>query len=59
MPLQQPRLHACASCSVVLLQALNPAFSSAVISFCSGFEPIQHDLRVTDEADGSVVLAEL
>ena len=45
--------------SVVLLPALNPACSSAIIS-----KPIQdefqHDFaRMTDEADSSVVLAEL
>ena len=55
-------------CSVVLLPALNPACSSAIISsacfFSLGFKPIQdnvqHDFAgMTDEADRSVVLAEL
>ena len=52
-------------CSVVLLPALNPAcffFSKYLFSF--GFKPIQDDFqhdfaRMTDEADSSVVLAEL
>ena len=47
-----------------LLPALNPACSSAIFSSASGFEPIQDDFqhdfpRLTDEADSSVVLAEL
>ena len=52
-------------CSVVLLLALNQACSSAIIYFFSlGFKPIQDDFqhnfaRITDEADSSVVLAEL
>ena len=49
-------------CSVVLLPALNPAFSNYFFSL--GFKPIQDDsqhdfARMTDEADSSVVLAEL
>ena len=45
-------------CSVVLLPALNPACSSAIIS--SAWDDFQHDCaRMTDEADISVVLAEL
>ena len=49
---------------MVLLPALNPACSSAIISSAWGFEPIQDDFqhdfaRMTDEADSSVVLAEL
>ena len=48
---------------MVLLPALNPACSSAIL-FDLGFKSIQGDFqhsfaRVTDEADGSVVLAEL
>ena len=51
-------------CSVVLLLALNPACSSAIIFSVWGFRHIQddfqHDLaRMTDEADSSVILAEL
>ena len=51
-------------CSVVLLPALNPACSSAIISSAWGFKPVQDDfqhdfVRMTDEADSSVVLAEL
>ena len=51
-------------CSVVLFPALIPACSSAIISFSLGLKPIkvdfQHDFaRMTDEADSSVVLAEL
>ena len=49
---------------MVLLPALNPACSSANISSAWGFKPIQDDFqhdfaRMTDEADSSVVLAEL
>ena len=49
---------------MVLLPALNPACSSAIIFFSLGFKPIQDDFqhdfaRMTDEADSSVVLAEL
>ena len=49
---------------MVLLPALNPACSSAIFSSAWGFQPIQdgfqHDFaRMTDEADSSVVLAEL
>ena len=49
---------------MVLLPALNPACSSAIISSALGFQPIQDDFqhdfaRMTDEADSSVVLAEL
>ena len=48
----------------MLLPALNPACSSAIISSVLGFKPIQDDFqhdfaRMTDEADCSVVLAEL
>ena len=48
---------------MVLLPALNPACSSAIIS-SAWFQPIQDDFqhdfaRMTDEADSSVVLAEL
>ena len=48
---------------MVLLPALNPACSSAIISSAWG-QPIQDDFqhdfaRMTDEADSSVVLAEL
>ena len=54
-------------CSVVLLPALNQACSSAITCiyfFSLGFKPIQDDFqhnfaRITDEADSSVVLAEL
>ena len=51
---------------MVLLPALNPACSSAIIMyfFSLGFKPIQDDFqqdfaRMTDGADSSVVLAEL
>ena len=49
---------------MVLLPALNPACSSAIISSVWGFKPIHDDFqqdfaRMTDEADSSVVLAEL
>ena len=49
---------------MVLLPALNPACSSAVDLFSLRFQPIQDDFqhdfaRMTDEADSSVVLAEL
>ena len=49
---------------MVLLPALNPACSSAIISSAWGLKPIQDDFqhdfaRMTDEADSSVVLAEL
>ena len=49
---------------MVLFPALIPSCSSAVISLSLGFKPInvdfQHDFaRMTDEADSSVVLAEL
>ena len=49
---------------MVLLPALNPACSSAIIFFCLGFKPIQDDFQhdfsgMTDVADSSVVLAEL
>ena len=48
---------------MVLRPAPNPACSSAIITSL-GFKPIQDDFqhdfaRMTDEADGSVVLAEL
>ena len=62
-------------CSVVLLLALNPACSSAIISSawslwsfghseCNRVKSIQDDFqhefaRMTDDADSSVVLAEL
>ena len=51
-------------CSVVLLPALNPACSSAIISSAWGLsllqDNFQHDFAgITDEADSSVVLAEL
>ena len=50
-------------CSVVLLPALNPAFSSATISSAWGFSLFKMTFsmtaRMTDEADSSVVLAEL
>ena len=50
-------------CSVVLLPALNPACSSAIICSAWGFslfKMTQHDFaRMTDEADSYVVLAEL
>ena len=51
-------------CTVVLLRALNPACSSAIISSAWGLSPIQDDFQhdfagMTDEADSSVVLAEL
>ena len=46
--------------SVVLLSALNPACSSAIISSAWGLKPIQDDFqhdfaRMTDEADSSEV----
>ena len=50
-------------CSVVLLSALKPASSSAMIFSACGFNhSVQYDLQldfawVTDEADRSVVLA--
>ena len=49
---------------MVPLPALNPACSSAIYFFSLGFKPIQdnfqHDFAgMTDEADSSVVLAEL
>ena len=49
---------------MVLLLALNPACSSAIISSAWGFKPTQDDFqhdfaRLTDEADSSVVLAKL
>ena len=49
---------------MVLLPALNPACSSAIISSAWGFSLFQDDsqpdfARMTDEADSSVVLAEL
>ena len=48
---------------MVLRPALNPACSSAIISSVLGlslFKIISHDFaRMTDEADSSVVLAEL
>ena len=49
---------------MVLLPALNPTCSSAIISLAGGFKPIQNDFwhdfaRMPDEADSSVVLAEL
>ena len=51
-------------CYVVLLPALNPACSSAIISSAWGLKPIQDDFqhdfaRITDKADSSLVLAEL
>ena len=50
-------------CSVVLLPALNPACSLAIIFSAWGLsllDDCQHDFaRMTDEADSSVVLAEL
>ena len=52
-------------CTIVLLPALNPACSPAIIFFFSlGFKPIQEDFqhdfaRATDEAASSVVPAEL
>ena len=49
---------------MVLLPALNPACSSAIISSAWGLKPIQDDFqhdfaRMTDGADSSIVLAEL
>ena len=39
-------------CSVVLLSALNPAFSSAIISLAWGFKPAQDEFQYsTDEAN--------
>ena len=51
-------------CSVVLLPALNPACSSAIISSAWGLSlfqmTFQHDFaRMTDETDSSVALTEL
>ena len=47
-------------CSMVLLLALNPACSSAIISSVWGLSPFQDDFqhdfaRMTDEVDSSVV----
>ena len=49
---------------MVLLPALNPTCSSAIISSAWGLSPVQDDFqhdfaRMTDEADSSIVLAEL
>ena len=49
-------------CSVVLLPALKPACSSAMIFSACGFQSVQYDLQhdlawVADEGDHSVVLA--
>ena len=51
-------------CFVVLLPALNPACSFSNYFLSVGFKPIQDDFqhdfaRMTDEAESSVVLAEL
>ena len=50
-------------CSAMLLPALNPAFSSILISSAWGLSLFKLTLndfaRITDEADSSVVLAEL
>ena len=48
----------------VFPQALNPAYSSAKVSSGRGYEPVQNNFQhgftwMTDEADGSVVLAVL
>ena len=49
---------------MVLYPAVIPTWSSAIISSASDFKPIQDDFqhdfaRKTDEADSSLVLAEL
>ena len=46
-------------CSVVLLPALNPACSSAIISSAWGLSLFSDFARMTDKADCSVLLAEL
>ena len=45
---------------MVLLPALKPACSSAMISSACDWSPFQHDVtRMADKADGSVVLTQL
>ena len=45
---------------MVLLPALNPACSSAITSSAWGLSLFKHDFaQMTDEADSSVILAEL
>ena len=46
-------------CSVVLLPALNPACTSEIISSAWGLSIFKITFSMTDEADSSVVLAEL
>ena len=47
------------TCSAVLIPALKPACSSAVISFACGWSLFRMIFNMADKADGSVVLAQL